>query len=363
MDPASSPVVYPLASPLAGTPSKRRKLSGDRSPLKEVNTNTRRGGFIDDDSDGELDTTSSNLFHKQPSPPQESVENRATEPEDSPQTIVPATTVRLESFSEKIEASATRLSDSAYASGTAEQEESQQDPPVPSQLEANTEAKTLLRVQTCHGRGVYVGERRKKAAQSYEQIIATRSVHVDGHAQKSYYGVEVHRLLDENVQEARIKAATQSPTSHIQPSIENRPEVNGSGKTRRTLMWTEKYRARKFTDLVGDERTHRSVLRWLKGWDTIVFPGSGKQKHLLSKKHADHDEECYHRKVLLLTGPPGLGKTTLAHVCAKQAGYEIQEINASDERSKDVVKGRIRDMVGTENVRGHHIQSLSLIHI
>jgi chromosome transmission fidelity protein 18 len=324
--------------------------------LKEVNTNSRRGGFIDDDSDDEPDATSSNLFHKKPLQAQENVADK-TELRDPEPTAMPPTTVRLESFSEKIGASTAQPSDSAYASDTAEQEESQPDLPVPSQPEATTSTKTLLRVQTCHGRGLYIGERRKKAAQSYEQIIAARSVHIDGHAQKSYYGIEVHRLLDENVQEARIKAATQSPTTHIQPSIESRPEVNDSGKTRRTLMWTEKYRARKFTDLVGDERTHRSVLRWLKGWDTIVFPGSSKQKHLLSKKHADQDDERYHRKVLLLTGPPGLGKTTLAHVCAKQAGYEVQEINASDERSKDVVKGRIRDMVGTENVRGHHVQS------
>ena len=43
----------------------------------------------------------------------------------------------------------------------------------------------------------------------------------------------------------------------------------------------------------------------------------------------------------LLYGPPGLGKTTLAHVVANHAGYNVVEINASDDRSLDAFKIRL----------------------
>jgi chromosome transmission fidelity protein 18 len=39
------------------------------------------------------------------------------------------------------------------------------------------------------------------------------------------------------------------------------------------------------------------------------------------------------QKILLLSGPPGLGKTTLAHVIANHCGYRCLEINASDDRT------------------------------
>ncbi|CAG8120093.1 unnamed protein product [Penicillium salamii] len=212
-------------------------------------------------------------------------------------------------------------------------------------------APRLFQIKTCSGKTHTISTRKAQAPVSYEQIIASRSESEPGKAKKSYYGIEIHSLLDDAAKEAKSSKPASAPK--IQKTIET-DTGNAKQKKKDSSMWTEKYRARKFTDLIGDERTHRSVLRWLKGWEPIVFPGLAKSRP--KKSNQDDEEDAIHRKVLLLSGPPGLGKTTLAHVCARQAGYEVLEINASDDRSRDVVKGRIRDALGTENIKGMNVE-------
>lgn len=181
-------------------------------------------------------------------------------------------------------------------------------------------------------------------------MVAARSKTKKGRAERSYYGIDIHELIETASKELaqRDEISTPIPNDPL-PSVEDYTVK----KPKRTLLWTEKYRARNFMDLVGDDLTNRQVLKWLKRWDPIVFPGASRSRPAIRRPgvKAEAEEEKPHRKILMLTGPPGLGKTTLAHVCARQAGYEVMEINASDDRSRDVVKNRIRTSLGTENVK------------
>jgi chromosome transmission fidelity protein 18 len=49
-------------------------------------------------------------------------------------------------------------------------------------------------------------------------------------------------------------------------------------------LWVDRYRPRRFTDLLGDDRVHREVMEWVKEWDYCVF---GKRK---GKKRARDDD-------------------------------------------------------------------------
>ena len=51
-----------------------------------------------------------------------------------------------------------------------------------------------------------------------------------------------------------------------------------------------------------------------------------------------------------MAGPPGHGKTSMAHVMLNEAGYEVMEFNASDVRSKKAVVNQIEDITNSRSM-------------
>lgn len=113
-------------------------------------------------------------------------------------------------------------------------------------------------------------------------------------------------------------------------------------------LWVDKYKPRLYVDLVGDERVHRSILNWVKNWDYCVFKKEVKRAYQAPLKGSKFQKKNHEqsggfkselqvisdrfqrpeKRILMIAGPPGLGKTTMAHVIAEHCGYNVIEINA-----------------------------------
>ena len=93
-------------------------------------------------------------------------------------------------------------------------------------------------------------------------------------------------------------------------------------------LWTSRYAPQSLKEICGNKAGVDKLLQWLNDWSGSLACGF--------KKPGKNAMNTY--RAVLITGSPGIGKTTSAHLCAKLAGFTPVELNASDARSKKLVE-------------------------
>jgi len=158
--------------------------------------------------------------------------------------------------------------------------------------------------------------------------------------QDDSYGINISALLD------RIEARSNDTEVPSTATTHTHHDHDKHAADRDHQLWVERWRPKNFLDLVGNEKTNRRILKWLRDWSPVVFKEQIGKIPSFNEKDQDQEPDPLmrpRRKILLIHGSPGIGKTSVAHVVCKQAGFQVTEINASDERAGQVVKDKIHN--------------------
>jgi len=111
-------------------------------------------------------------------------------------------------------------------------------------------------------------------------------------------------------------------------------------------LWVDKYKPKKSSDLVGNNQMVTNLKQWLSTWDSVHLHHSSQGEEIKKRGKA-----LENKKAVLLSGSPGIGKTSAAIIIARECGYEPIEVNASDTRSKSDSKvgkgvgGKLSNMI------------------
>ncbi|ORY75974.1 replication factor RFC1 C terminal domain-domain-containing protein [Leucosporidium creatinivorum] len=110
----------------------------------------------------------------------------------------------------------------------------------------------------------------------------------------------------------------------------------------KTQLWTVKYAPSKLSEICGNKGSVEKLERWLTAWP----------KALKSDFKKPGPDAMGAFRCVLISGPPGIGKTTAAHLIAKLQGYDVLELNASDVRSKKLLETAFRSKISDTTLSG-----------
>lgn len=81
-----------------------------------------------------------------------------------------------------------------------------------------------------------------------------------------------------------------------------------------STLWVEQYKPIQLSEVIGHTTQIQDLQTWLHAWSTSGI------------------------RAVFVTGPPGIGKTTVVHLVCRACGYDVVELNASTERSASAIR-------------------------
>lgn len=173
-----------------------------------------------------------------------------------------------------------------------------------------------------------------------------KSIYTEINELKGKYGLDIKNLLKEvNMDSISFLESNKNNLRH------NDNEEN------ELQLWVEKYKPWNVMDIVGHEDHKIEILKWLKMWSLSTNNIANK----FSEENINDPYRRPDRKVILIEGKIGIGKNTLAEVLSKTCGYDLLEMDNS-ENNRQQLKQKISNILFSKNtVMGKNVTNCLLV--
>ena len=165
-------------------------------------------------------------------------------------------------------------------------------------------------------------------------------------------------------QQSQVARPASSSFAHRQPKMMDIESISPDKPASKNELWTEKYAPNHVSDIIGNTSVINKLRDWIKSWDDVVIHGNKKEvkfKGGFGGPNAVLDNP--NARAALLSGPPGIGKTSTVRLLCKELGYNLIEQNASDMRNKNAVQGTLNTLADNTSLtaRGQLARSIILM--
>lgn len=145
---------------------------------------------------------------------------------------------------------------------------------------------------------------------------------------------------ERNEEERKRRRAQATASQSVSNGISQIPPATQDVPAKDRL-WTDKHAPKDFNQLCGNKGQVQKLRNWLEHW----FENK-------ARNFSGGPENPGSYRAALISGPPGIGKTTAAHMVANSLGFDVLEKNASDVRSKSLLNANIKSVLSNTSVIG-----------
>ncbi|XP_029358814.1 ATPase family AAA domain-containing protein 5b isoform X2 [Echeneis naucrates] len=124
-------------------------------------------------------------------------------------------------------------------------------------------------------------------------------------------------------------------------------------------LWTERYSPQCSSEVIGNSASVNTLHSWLKKWKLRAI--SEERMKTEERKDGDNSSDSWDCgdfqgeagaednpkdplcNTMLITGPPGVGKTASVYACAQELGFKVFEVNCSSQRNGRHVLSQLKE--------------------